>query len=572
MSVRVVLDRIALPLVLAAAAMLISDRLTSPTSDAAALSTLPIQDGGRIRPLDTAARQLAFRVAGPRPFESDAVMGLEPAVWFVSMMADPDRWRYAPMIRVSDAAVRARLRLDSRTDRYSYNELVERVRVAPTADGSLEATLMRLHGVLTLEEVRVVPHPNGARDVWMSLRELDGAADEGLAAVRESWEALFQAVRDNHATSEAAAMVARQLARAAPSGIAPATSLLRLEARDNRTKPFRIAWLCYLAALIAVLLANDLSRTLTGKVGMILAAAGIAVHSSGIVVRVLIAGRPPVTNMFESVVWAGWGAVALTLTLGRGARPFVGSGVAVALCALLVAEAPPIYDASIDPLLPVLRDNVWLTVHVLTISLANAAFALAAVLAHVQLATYMLGSRSSGSPTVPASIYRCLQIGLLLGVAGAAMGGWWASYAWGRFWGWDAKETSVFVTLMFYLATLHSRVGGWLGDLGTATASVVGFLGVLWSWYGVNFVLRTGLHSYGFGSGGYRVVAAVAIAELMLVAAAAAQRLRRTRIARVNALPSVTASAVSPVSDRRLAWRPEDGARASRRRSVPFER
>jgi hypothetical protein len=110
---------------------------------------------------------------------------------------------------------------------------------------------------------------------------------------------------------------------------------------------------------------------------------------------------------------------------------------------------------------------------------------------------------------------------VLLGAAGTLLGGWWASYSWGRFWGWDAKETSIFVALLFYLAILHGRMSGLLRDFGTAVAGVLGFLGILWAWYGVNFVLGVGLHSYGFGSGGYAYVGGFVALEILIVVAAA---------------------------------------------------
>jgi hypothetical protein len=111
-------------------------------------------------------------------------------------------------------------------------------------------------------------------------------------------------------------------------------------------------------------------------------------------------------------------------------------------------------------------------------------------------------------------------VGVLLGGAGTLLGGWWASYSWGRFWGWDAKETSIFVALMFYLAVLNGRMSGLLRDFGTAVSGVLGFLGILWAWYGVNFVLGVGLHSYGFGSGGYTYVGGFVAFEMLVVVAA----------------------------------------------------
>ncbi len=98
--------------------------------------------------------------------------------------------------------------------------------------------------------------------------------------------------------------------------------------------------------------------------------------------------------------------------------------------------------------------------------------------------------------------YGVLQLGVLLLTTGIFLGGIWAHFSWGRFWGWDPKETWALIALMCYVVPLHGRLVGWLKDFGMAITSVVAFKAVLMAWYGVNIVLGTGLHSYGFGTGG----------------------------------------------------------------------
>ena len=108
----------------------------------------------------------------------------------------------------------------------------------------------------------------------------------------------------------------------------------------------------------------------------------------------------------------------------------------------------------------------------------------------------------------------------MLLIIGTFLGASWADYAWGRFWGWDPKEVWALITLLGYLALLHARHIGWVGDLGMAAFSVLCFALVLTTWYVVNFVLGTGLHSYGFGGGGQGyVLAAVAVQFVYLGAA-----------------------------------------------------
>ena len=102
--------------------------------------------------------------------------------------------------------------------------------------------------------------------------------------------------------------------------------------------------------------------------------------------------------------------------------------------------------------------------------------------------------------------------------AGTILGGVWANYSWGRFWGWDPKETWALIALLCYILALHGRLAGWWTQFGLAVASVVCFLAVLMAWYGVNFVLGKGLHSYGFGIGGETYVAIFVALDLLFVA------------------------------------------------------
>jgi ABC-type transport system involved in cytochrome c biogenesis permease subunit len=122
-------------------------------------------------------------------------------------------------------------------------------------------------------------------------------------------------------------------------------------------------------------------------------------------------------------------------------------------------------------------------------------------------------------------IYRTMQVGVLLIAAGTILGGVWADYSWGRFWGWDPKEVWALITLLVYLIPLHGRFAGWVNTFGLVQASVVCFLSVIMAWYGVNFVLGVGLHSYGFVEGGSQgVVGAVVLAVLAIPAAASWRR------------------------------------------------
>jgi ABC-type transport system involved in cytochrome c biogenesis permease subunit len=202
---------------------------------------------------------------------------------------------------------------------------------------------------------------------------------------------------------------------------------------------------------------------------------------------------------------------------------------AVAFAGTFIAWFFPIPGKQFSPLQPVLRDNFWLTIHVLTIVSSYAAGALAWGLGCMSLGYYLLGryrdgrtGRKAPEATVALAgfIYKAMQVAVLLLAAGTILGGLWADVSWGRFWGWDPKEVWALVSLLAYLIILHGRYIGWIGDFGLAAGSVLGAAVIGMSWYGVNFLLGAGLHSYGFGQGGQTEFFSFLILNLLLLAAA----------------------------------------------------
>jgi len=208
--------------------------------------------------------------------------------------------------------------------------------------------------------------------------------------------------------------------------------------------------------------------------------------------------------MYESVVYMGWGVLLFAGIFEAiyRQRIFALCGSVMGIIVLIMADMLP-FDPEISPLVPVLRSNYWLIIHVMTIVISYSAFALAMVIAHFALGHYLFAPHKKDLiRTINSFVYRSIQLGVLLLAAGTILGGVWANESWGRFWGWDPKETWAFISLMGYLALLHARFAGLVGAFGTAVGSILGFQLILMTWYGVNFVLAAGLHSYGFGAGG----------------------------------------------------------------------
>ncbi|HBT75929.1 MAG TPA: hypothetical protein DEB39_03190 [Planctomycetaceae bacterium] len=192
---------------------------------------------------------------------------------------------------------------------------------------------------------------------------------------------------------------------------------------------------------------------------------------------------------------------------------FILVGASVALLAGLAASYNSEFNPQIRPLMAVLRSNFWLTVHVIAIIASYAAaliswgFAMV-VLGFYTFGTYRRDSASSGKTTVHAPricgvmtpyVLQMLRLSVLLLAVGTILGARWADYSWGRFWGWDPKEVWALVTLLYFMIILHGRLARLYGNFGLMTGASLGAIVVILTWYGVNYVFKSGMHAYGGG-------------------------------------------------------------------------
>ncbi len=261
-------------------------------------------------------------------------------------------------------------------------------------------------------------------------------------------------------------------------------------------------------------------------------------------------------------------------------KPFAVAGASVAFLAAFLACYVPtvdqnVFDKQMNPLMAALRDNFWLTSHVLSITASYGAGALAWGLGNIALTWYLFGRYRDTAAMAPGAlpgnervlgpsgqshgaalarcppevcvslgnyIYKAMQVAVLLLAIGTILGAVWADEAWGRFWGWDPKEVWALISLLIYLAVLHGRYVGWIGPFGLAFGSVLGAASIVMAWYGVNFILRTGLHSY--GTGGDRGKGWVVLAMVlngMYALAALGRYLIETRLSDPMAVPAAGA-------------------------------
>lgn len=240
--------------------------------------------------------------------------------------------------------------------------------------------------------------------------------------------------------------------------------------------------------------------------GVTLGIITILLEVGGMTMRVLISGRAPITNMYETVLFSGFGAlvIALIVMAFKKDKIFLLGGLSYnVLCLFMMKFANNMLDPSISPLVPVLRDNFWLSTHVTTIILSYAALALSWMLANMVLIKNRFGNLSSKDYRYYEKlIATSINVGVVLLAGGIILGGVWADYSWGRFWGWDPKETWSLIVLLFYMALLHGKYTSWINTHRFVIAAAGGFMTVMMAWFGVNYILATGLHSYGFSEGG----------------------------------------------------------------------
>lgn len=280
-----------------------------------------------------------------------------------------------------------------------------------------------------------------------------------------------------------------------------------LEVTLNRLDPFHRAPHLYLLAFLLVAAGWLVSARWLRGVAWAVLLGTLAFHVVGIVLRCLIRERPPMSTLYDTVLFiSGAGVLALAVAEWLDRR-----GIALTMAPLfgwLGLFVAGRYEAlrgedTMPQLVAVLDTNYWLALHVTCIAIGYLGGLVAAAIAHVTVLGRVLGFKRA-DPGFYASAarmtYGMLAFGLVFAVVGTILGGVWANDSWGRFWGWDPKENGALMICLAQLAILHARLGGYLKAFGVAMASVAQGMIIAFSWWHVNH-LGIGLHSYGHTQG-----------------------------------------------------------------------
>lgn len=480
-------------------------RALSPRSG---FRTLVVQHQGRLKPLDSFARETLRQITGA------ARLGRQdPLDTVLDILRDPEPWRAVPLLHVPFRPLREALGMDPRAARISYQDLVASRRLMRLLPAIVEKEqrseklsmlehetmdayrrFVALSGLLD-GDLPLVPPPAPPQLVWSSIRAPKGYPEPVQRQLRERWADLLvpSAIVDQKADAMAA------LLHSLNPAAFPPTWRLNVEVGYHQAAPFQWARWFYLLSALGLLAGLWWNRPGLLRAGWWVLLSAFLLHANGMLLRVLLGERPPVSNFYETMLWLPFVAVAVALLVERVLRVrYVHfSAALLAGVTLALADAVPL-DASIAPVVAVLRSNFWLTVHVLTIVASYGALALATVLAHSYAVLFLRRRDHAALPAVEAALYRVLQVGVVLLAGGVILGAVWANASWGRYWGWDPKETWALITLLWFLALLHGRLTGWLRGIGMALTTIGGFFLLLMTYYGVSFYL-VGLHSYAGG-------------------------------------------------------------------------
>ncbi len=293
-----------------------------------------------------------------------------------------------------------------------------------------------------------------------------------------------------------------------------------LELFYNNAKLFHRSLYCYIGAFLLLLAGLLVIPAWTRRFSLWLLIAGAGLHTAGLFIRMLILGRAPVSNLYESIVFVGLVAVVMGIFVEVSRKDRIGLLTATTLGAAFhflgfryAAEGD-----TMGMLVAVLDSNFWLATHVVTITIGYGAAMVAALVGHILLVQLIAKPEAREQAESLLQTARGTAVtALFFTTLGTILGGIWADQSWGRFWGWDPKENGALLIILWLLFVLHGRLAGLLGRAAYASTLGLTSVTVVMAWFGVN-LLSVGLHNYGFSQKNMIWIMAITILEIVFAA------------------------------------------------------
>ncbi len=300
-----------------------------------------------------------------------------------------------------------------------------------------------------------------------------------------------------------------------------------LEVRFNAAEPFYKSMQLYAIAFLLAIFSWLRWPEVLGKSAFYLVLVAWLLSTAGIATRMWLEDRPPVTNLYSSALFVGWGSVGLCLILEKFYRNAIGSVAAgmIGFVTLLIAHHLSLTGDTLEMMRAVLDTNLWLATHVVVVTIGYAGTFLAGFLALIYICrgVFTASLDQTTADALARMVYGIVCFATLCSLVGTVLGGIWADQSWGRFWGWDPKENGAVMIVLWNAIILHARWGGLVKQRGLMCLAVFGNVITSWSWFGTN-MLGVGLHSYGFMDAAFywlitfvaSQVAVIALAQLPL--------------------------------------------------------
>jgi ABC-type transport system involved in cytochrome c biogenesis permease subunit len=538
--------------------------------DVDGFTRLPALEGGRLKPIDSVARNSLLVIRGQQSFRhQDRTVG--PTEWILDVMYRPQVADNQPIFVINDPDVLGLMGIRQSSERYfSFRQIVPFVdeiqRQAQVAHGidakqrtRFQAAVANLYERLYLyHRLKNTMQLEGTPGLRVEIDALGapGSASRQEALARlayfrpvapppgssgEAWRNVGEALQESAAAGavdpalEPFARLATAYAgqdAAGFNGAVKAVQAVTLAARPaaqrqvdhetlfNRTQPFYVGMVIYVLALLSIFASWAWRPELMRRIGFGLLVAGAIVQSAGLVSRIVLQGRPPVTNLYSSAVFVGWGAVILGIILERMYRNGFGTAVAAAsgFASLLVAHHLAGDGDTMEMMRAVLDSNFWLATHVVTITIGYSGTFLAGAIAIAWALRKQLARKPdpAGDKALGGMVYGIVAFSLFFSFVGTVLGGIWADQSWGRFWGWDPKENGALLIVLWNAIILHARWGGYARERGIMTMAIFGNVITSLSWFGVN-MLGVGLHSYGFMDKAFWALTGFIVSQLLLM-------------------------------------------------------
>ena len=486
------------------------------------IGDIPLQDEGRIKPLDTFARNHLLAFYGKRSIKE---LDMGATDWIINLILDPENGRDQKIFNIRNPEVASSLFLDwTNEHKYSFNQItpglseqssmLEMIDQKDASDRTvyekqlyeISRNILRFEEISYLKALKFIPPSNNSESgEWLSPFDfiLKGIpANENQEAILNSLQMYLANRLAGNDLEMSSALNRYKMALSTFQGINVKVDNLKKETWMNRVNLFYISLGLYLLSFIFLSISWMIKPILLNRVAYLLLISGTVIHGYGIFLRMQIMERPPVTTLYESVIFVSLIIMALAVLLEYfrkdGLGIFVGSVSGSVLHYVGFSYAAD--GDTLGMLVAVLNSNFWLATHVTTITIGYGASLMAGCVGHLYLIQEIRGVNSASLKSIFNNLFGITLLALFFTLFGTILGGIWADQSWGRFWGWDPKENGALLIVLWQLMMIHMRLSGLAKPKEFALGMALNNIIVALAWFGVN-LLQVGLHSYGFDDG-----------------------------------------------------------------------